>query len=110
MVDLSISQSGADARSYYRVLRDSTPVVVGTSTGSRAASNKNFYEGNTSVENALTWNLLDAPNTTSAITYKVQFAKGGTALALFLNRTVGDADLIGQARSSSTIMVQEIPA
>jgi hypothetical protein len=110
MVDLSVSLAGgADARAYFRVLRDSTPVGVGTSTGNRAAANKNFYEGIATIENSLCWNLIDTPGTTSATTYKVQYAKGSTSLTVYLNRTGGDSDLIGQARSSSTIMVQEIP-
>ena len=111
MVDLSISLAGgSDAQGFFRVLRDSTPIGVGAAAGNRALSNKNFYEGNTYSENSLSWNLIDSPNTTSAITYKLQYAKGSTALVLYLNRTGGDANLIGQARSSSTIMVQEIPA
>lgn len=109
-VNLSVViAGGADARIYFRTLRDATAVGVGDAAGSRNRSNKNLYIGNLTQEHCVSWSFIDSPATTSQITYKVQYAKGATALNAYLNRTGGDADLVGQARSSSAIVVQEIP-
>jgi hypothetical protein len=111
MVDLSASMAGgADARAFFRLVRDSTAVGGGTASGNRPSASKGFYEGNSvTVENSISWTYLDSPNTTSSVTYKIQYAKSSTALVMYLNRTGGDPDLASQPRTSSTITVMEIP-
>ncbi len=52
--------------------------------------------------------FLDDPDTTSAITYKVQWFVGTDNA--YLNRTGGDSDSANYPRGASTIMVEEVAA
>ena len=50
--------------------------------------------------------LLDSPSSTSALTYKVQArSKGGT---WYINRSVNDTDDVDIGRASSTLTLMEI--
>ena len=51
--------------------------------------------------------FLDSPNSTSAITYKVQVQAQGAGTA-YINRTQTDTNSLSFARGSSTITVMEI--
>jgi hypothetical protein len=102
-----------------RLMRDSTPVCIGDSAGSRTQAT-NFtgqdidlgggFTGR--VQLALTNNFIDSPNTTSATTYKIQIGAisetDGTTI--FVNRSSQDADLNQMSRTASTITLMEIAA
>jgi hypothetical protein len=94
-----------------RMIRDSTPIGIGNASGSkiRAGSGRgtNNQDGNTMLNIPL--QVTDTPNTTSAVTYTLQFAVRGTGnLTAYLNRSGGDADTAEYQRTSSSLVVQEI--
>ena len=104
-------------RSYIIVVRDSTTLAVGD-----AASNRpRVYSASAATS---TWdtfdispipiNLLDSPNTTSQVTYKIQYkdyqgtANSGSAIA-YINRSHSDRNTsIYDPRTVSVLTVQEI--
>jgi hypothetical protein len=105
------SSNGADGSTILRMIRDSTPIGIGNASGSkiRAGSGRgtNNQDGNTMLNIPL--QVTDTPNTTSAVTYTLQFAVRGTgAQTAYLNRSGGDADSVEYQRTSSSITVQEI--
>ena len=88
-------------------------ILVGDADGNRSRGNSKIYIS--------TWNpttcvaqLLDSPNTTSAVTYKVQCAVPHSAsYYIYVNRAVsssGASDFAYDVRSSSTITVIEVGA
>jgi hypothetical protein len=105
------SSNGADGSTILRMIRDSTPIGIGNASGSkiRAGSGRgtNNQDGNTMLNIPL--QVTDTPNTTSAVTYTLQFAVRGTGnLTAYLNRSGGDADTAEYQRTSSSLVVQEI--
>jgi len=96
----------ADTRIAFRIMRDSTPVGVGSSAGSRALA--------TTAATAVTqrgqphsFQFLDSPSTTSAITYKVQQFNQGSTLELGIRHN-NDPDDASVYRTGYNIIVQEI--
>ena len=93
-----------------RILRDSTAVVSSTSTpGLRApthagsqASSGNLYELMQSTANA-----VDAPSTTSAITYKYQWWHNDT-ITIYRNRESSDSNHANRTYAVSTITLIEL--
>ena len=94
-----------------RLVRDSTAINVGTAAGTRTlASAIGFqidgsptgYEGG-----VVSGNFVDSPNTTSAVTYKIQVLTyaGST---FYSNTTNSDADATYTYRGASTITVIEV--
>ena len=92
---------------FFRMLRDSTNISIPASAGNRTICNfavmtiysdSNFSGG---------YHIFDTPNTTSAITYKIQCAsESGTTLTI--NRTGNDANLADEGRGTCTITAIEI--
>jgi hypothetical protein len=94
-----------------RMIRDSTPIGIGNASGNkiRAGSGRgtNNQDGNTMLNIPL--QVTDTPNTTSAVTYTLQYAvRGVGAQTAYLNRSGGDADNVEYQRTSSSLVVQEI--
>jgi len=90
----------------YTLVRDSTQIYMGDASSSRTRS---FY-GGVSHENRYMYDaaaiFMDAPATTSATTYKMQWlAQAGTAN---LNKDNGDADAAYSNRTASSITAMEI--
>ena len=105
------SSNGADGSTIVRMIRDSTPIGIGNASGSkiRAGSGRgtNNQDGNTMLNIPL--QVTDTPNTTSALTYTLQFAVRGTGnLTAYLNRSGSDADTAEYQRTSSSLIIQEI--
>ena len=102
--------SGTVAVSGYniQIVRGSTPVGVGTSTGSRTASTASGYVAEANLPTCSSGSVLDIPATTSATTYKIQYYLG--AGTFYCNRGQADADSAGIPRSVSTITVMEVAA
>jgi hypothetical protein len=93
---------------FMQLLRDSTPISIGASAGSRILSSWGLQGGDREVNGGYLM-FLDAPSTTSAVTYKIQQinAPGGAA---YCNRGDDDADDNARCRTSSSITVMEIGA
>lgn len=97
----------------FRMVRDSTPIGGGDNSGTSRQSgfygvlNESTYSQYNAYNGAATF--LDSPNTTSAITYKVQGFLGGPA-TLYVNRSSNWGNAADYSAYSSTITVQEIAA
>ena len=94
------------------ILRDSTEVKVADAASSRAlfASASHYqYSSYNTISTSMSY--LDSPSSTSAITYKVAYAKkynGNGSYGVYLNRGPFDSDNAYYGRSSSTIVLMEI--
>jgi hypothetical protein len=108
LVNFSISGS-AGSMGIFQIVRNSTPIAIGDLSGTKPQSTTLGLQwtggnGDRGYSAAMTW--LDAPATTSAITYKLQgYTDGGT---FYLNRTASDANAIFGPRAVSSITVMEI--
>jgi hypothetical protein len=95
--------------SMFRLLRDSTDIIVPTSPGSRSSGALALFTTNSSTVDNGTITYLDSPATTSATTYKIQgFAT--TSGNFYVNRSSTDTDNAAFMRTVSTITVMEIGA
>ena len=113
LVTVAVSFSGA-ANAYvaFYVVRDSTAILQPTETGTGIECAGGYAinnQGNNpySVHKELMTGL-DSPNTTSAITYKVQVSPMRTSsqpVSINRSHTIGDDN---QFRTTSTITLQEI--
>ena len=91
---------------WVKIVRDSTDIAVGDTAGSRQRASNANYESDTGGSTPFSTVWLDNPGTTSIVTYKVQgFAQ--TTHTFYVNRTEADTDMIGYARTVSTITVME---
>ena len=88
---------------------DLTTNARGDAASSRTrATTGGIYDAATDVGNFISMMGLDAPNTTSATTYKLQgFLSSGT---LYFNRRVSDVDNATYARGISTLTLMEVLA
>ncbi len=97
-----------DTQAYFRFMRDSTPICVGTSVGSRvAATMGSLYEDQSNDTNSCSQNFLDSPSTTSAVTYKIQTRTQGAG-TIYINRSDTDQNNSTSGRFTSTITVMEV--
>lgn len=92
---------------FTRLVRDSTAIYIGDTAGSRATGGAaaNGEDGFRSAAN-ISMTYLDSPNTTSAVTYKVQW--DSTTGAAQLNMSAGDANFNTRTRHASSITVMEV--
>ena len=94
------------------VKRDSTTLLPGThGTGNmvnctfgRSGTGSSYY-----VEN-VGFTLLDSPNSTSELTYKVQFGKGDGSYEVYVNRPANLDNQPYNTLGSSTLTVMEVAA
>jgi hypothetical protein len=118
MCAVNVAVGGAGEADILRGLKV-VKVIGGSTTNSSPIADASGDEGLFTVFNQRspfdkngvlfsTMQYLDSPNTTSAITYKLQFGTGANAQAgtIYINRT--DAD--NYMRGASTITVMEIAA
>lgn len=108
----SISIGGdttTSAITHVRVLRGSTPIGVSTDTlGNRlAATTDAVYTTSTSTTGPCTFQILDAPATTSATTYKVQIAPFATS-TIYVNRSNTNSNTSAYALYISTFTAYEV--
>jgi hypothetical protein len=103
-------------KNYIRVVRDSTDLAVGDEADTRERAFASALPADTGWDSygvvAVPINLLDSPNTTSLVNYKVQFkcyrGTGGTAA---VNRSYSDRNNSGyDERTVSVLTLQEIAA
>lgn len=105
------ASNGADGCTVLRMIRDSTPIGIGNASGSkiRAGSGRGTDNQGSNTMLNIPLQVTDTPNTTSAVTYTVQFAVRGTGTSTaFLNRSGSDGDTAEYQRTSSSLVVQEI--
>ena len=98
----------SSTQAYFRFMRDSTAICVGTSVGNRvSATLGSMYEDQTNDTNSCSQHFLDSPSTTSSVTYKIQARTQGDG-TLYLNRSSGDANDATSGRFTSTLTVMEV--
>ena len=109
MVQVVGSNASTGGGSAVRLLRDSTAIAIGDAAGSRTQSTTaSFYDGEDGATKQVGVTHLDLPNTTSALTYKLQTqATSGTTA---VNRSAGDSDSTGRNRAVSSITLMEVAA
>jgi hypothetical protein len=95
---------------FFRMMRNSTPIFIGDTAGSRTLSSFQHYLANNQDIRCLTASFLDSPNTTSSVTYKVQTASQSSGVSVVVNMTGADGDSASQGRTASSITVLEIAA
>ena len=108
LVLASISGGHGTSNTWFKILRDSTDLGLGDAGSSRLQCTfGNVYTfGDSNIMKTHSFQLLDSPSSTSALTYKVQArSKGGT---WYINRTVNDTDDVDIGRASSTLTLMEI--
>ncbi len=99
-----------------KVLRGSTDIAVGDADGNRPRCGFRMYGSaiyNTNHCGSYYFTFLDSPATTSATTYKVQFAgESGTSYPVYLNRATADSDnnYNYRGRAISTMTLYEVSA
>jgi hypothetical protein len=110
-IGLSLSASGGPTAVGYRILRDATPLPVGDVTGSRVGvtgavqipASGEYFTQSVSTE------IIDAPASTSTITYKIQITGFAAAsLTSYINRTGRDDNANYTGNGVSYIRVQEV--
>lgn len=97
---------------YINLVRGSTAICIGDAAGNRPRVTGMSFSGvsNEGVVDMLPIIFLDSPNSTSSITYKIQF-RCATAGNAYINRSHRDQDLTtNDVRQASTITVMEIAA
>ena len=101
-------------KNYMKVLRDGSDLVVGDAAGTREQVFSTSHPGDTGWDSysisAVPINLLDSPNTTSSVNYKVQFkCYRGTSGTATVNRCHTDRNDSGyDERTVSVLTLQEI--
>jgi hypothetical protein len=108
LVNLSVACTQTNTTLGWRIMRDATSIVTGDASGSRISSSMADLQSDANAPASSSMTFLDAPATTSAITYKCQFyvANG----SFFLNRSNNDTNNAVNFRTASTITVMEIGA
>ena len=95
--------AGQSVACFLRTMRDSTAVGIANTSGSRSTVSGALKEITSYDVQGVSWNFIDSPSSTSALTYKVQvYSNGGVVIN---TGTVGvDNWSIGVTVSSITVM------
>lgn len=95
---------------YIRILRDSTPILIGDTSSSRTrvTSGSFYFFADNNIATTLPFSGLDSPATTSSTTYKIQFFQANSSF--YVNRSIGDGDVSDQGRGISSITLMEVAA
>ena len=106
------ASSGYDVK--LRLLRGSSPILVGDTAGDRVQATTamtgnwttvNYFRQNASI------NYLDSPATTSATTYKLQASSYVSGVNIYINRGHNDNDRSDyEARAASSMIALEVAA
>jgi hypothetical protein len=111
LVNLNGNGTPASNGAVFALLRGATDIAAPSSPGSRDAGFGNIYINDAAQMGSTSITVLDAPATTSALTYKVQGQNTGTSGGSFyINRTSQDANDNNHSRTTSSITVMEIGA
>ena len=99
------------SRATSRLIRDSTAIAVGTSTGNRVAGTAGIpISAATGDMYSMGLTFLDSPSSTSALVYGIQVRTNDTPATVYVNRSENDSDNTSYSRPVSTITVMEISA
>lgn len=107
MVSVQASNQANIGLGAVQLMRDSTAISIGDAAGSRRRASAHLNTTVASVQPTCI-NFLDSPNTTSAITYKVQITADRASTAVHVNRSNDDADSLIGIRTASSIILMEV--
>ena len=107
MVTMSANTAANEA--FGQIVRDSTPIALGDTAGSRTSATFGSDVAGDVGQNSVSVLFLDSPATTSATTYKIQ-VQANTAGTVTVNRGYNDTDSSTRGRTVSTITVFEVSA
>lgn len=110
-VDVKIGNNSG-AGSYVRLLRDSTVIYKGDTATDRTPCLHETYGGSDTGEGlyGMAWHggtFLDSPNTTSQVTYAVQWMRMNNA-TLYTNRVGSETHTQYEGRGASSITAMEV--
>jgi hypothetical protein len=106
---LNVGTTPGSNRAALRLMRDTTPLNVGASVGSRTPASAATYSAiSEDIENESIV-YLDSPNSVASTTYKIQMLLVGGG-SVHINRSSLDTDSSGQFRTASTLTALEIGA
>jgi hypothetical protein len=114
MCDVTSSGNGGLNSGDFKFVRDSTDIGVGASSGSKLVSSfTSFMNSSSQDTDSSAGFAVDTPNTTSAVTYKLQMRcikqdNSGSSQELFINRSRGESDNDTFSRTASNIIAMEI--
>ena len=110
--NLTVGNSGSAGYLQGFMVRDSTNLLVGThGTGNMVnCTFANSGTGSSYYVEAVTFSVLDSPNSTSELTYKVQLGKGDNSYQLYINRPGTLDNNTYNSCASSTLTVMEVSA
>jgi hypothetical protein len=108
VVTTLIGQNVSGTATDLLLLRGSTPISIGDAVGSRTRISSRAYSANINEAVPVAFSFLDSPNTTSAVTYKVQIRSTVNTFRSVLNRSDGDGDNAANGRSASSITLMEV--
>ena len=116
LVYATLNTSRADPLAYanFIIHRDSSPVLVGDSAGSRlpvTVGGNNSPAGGTLIFNTFSFGQVDA-SSTSATTFSLRLENSGSSSSrtFYVNRSGTDTDANYSTRTISSIMVMEVSA
>ena len=96
-------------RAGLRLMRDSTAIFVGDANGSRIQLSNHLVEATgTQQQFSYSGQHMDAPATTSAVTYKLQAISLDSGRQININKSYGDGNDALNGRTASSITVMEI--
>jgi hypothetical protein len=102
---LNFGSSNSNTTTVAQLVRGSTAICIGDAASNRRRASVNAY---TEFAGSFKIDFVDSPSTTSATTYKIQWASLGGA-ACFMNRVnFNDDDADVRPRTASTITVMEV--
>ena len=108
MYNVSVGTNGLDGYGYTKLLRDSTSIFIGDSSGSRVSASNGGASAHGDVQSKHSIQFLDSPSTTSSTTYKIQaYAQAGTGV-IRINASYNDGNAISNTRDASSITAMEI--
>ena len=110
-----MSSSNSSGRFGYRVMRvpvggsasHISPTQYGDGDGNRQQVATYFRQNSTSDMQPLVFNGIDAPSTTSAVTYSI-YSSGESSDVIYVNRTATNTDSASHYRPISTITLMEV--
>lgn len=98
--------STSSNQTVFRLARDGTALTQATASGSRTVSHAAFLDtANGLGMESTSFEFLDTPGTTSAVTYSIQWKRGGSSGTCYLNRAQDDLDYDSRANTVSTLTV-----
>ena len=106
LVNANMCGSAADWFGHMKLVRDSTDLFIGDAASNRQRDSALWRSKTEQNLRNLTPMYLDSPSSTSATTYKLQWAVE-SGMTFYLNRTGADSDTTAYGRTASSITVME---